>query len=65
MTTTVQHLLDTFDALPDSEKHQAAVEILRRTQAQSPADLPDSVLIEAAEELFLGLDAAEAGHDQP
>jgi hypothetical protein len=65
MTTTVKRLLDTFDALPDPEKHQAAVEILKRAQAQAPADLPDAALVEAADELFQGLDTAEAGRDQP
>ncbi len=30
MTATVRQLLDSFDALPDADKHQAALEILRR-----------------------------------
>ena len=63
MTVTVQRLLDTFESLPEPEKHVVAVEILRR--AQAPGDLPDSALVDAAEELFLALDAAEAGHEQP
>ena len=59
----VSNLLDTFDALPEPDKHLAAVEILRRAQAEG--DLPDAALIQAAEELFLALDVVEAGHDQP
>ena len=31
MTAPVQQLLDSFDALSDADKHQATVEILRRT----------------------------------
>ena len=62
MTATVQQLLDTFDALPDADKHQAAVEILRRISSAVEGDLPDSALVEAADELFRTLDAEEAGH---
>jgi hypothetical protein len=62
MTATVQHLLDTFDALPDADKHQAAVEILRRVTVGVEGDLPNSALVEAADELFRTLDADEAGH---
>jgi hypothetical protein len=62
MTTAVQQLLDSFDALPDAEKHQAAVEILRRVSASVGGDLPEAALVEAADELFRALDAEEAGH---
>jgi hypothetical protein len=61
MTAPVQQLLDSFDALSDADKHQATVEILRRT-AVAEGNLPDSALVEAADELFRALDAEEAGH---
>lgn len=62
MTATVQQLLDSFDALSDDDKHQVAVEILRRFNGAAEGDLPDNVLIGAADELFRSLDAEEAGH---
>jgi hypothetical protein len=62
MTSAVQQLLDSFDALPEADKHQVAVEILRRVSAPVEGDLPESSLVEAADELFRGLDGEEAGH---
>ncbi len=64
MTTAVQQLLIAFDGLPEADKHQAAVEILRRVSAAVEGDLPESALVEAADELFRALDAEEAGHAQ-
>jgi hypothetical protein len=62
MTVPVQQLLDSFDALSDADKHQAAVEILRRSVAAAEGDLPEDVLVEAADELFQVLDVEESGH---
>jgi hypothetical protein len=62
MTATVQQLLDSFDALPDAEKHQALVEILRRFPGAAEDDLPESALVGTADELFRTLDEEEAGH---
>ncbi len=62
MSDAVQKLLDTFDALPAAEQHQAALEILRRIPTSSQGDLPEAALVEAADELFRALDAEEAGH---
>ena len=62
MTATVRQLLDSFDALPDADKHQAVVEILRRLGGAAEGDLPEGALVEAADELFRALDAEEAGH---
>jgi hypothetical protein len=62
MTATAQQLLHSFDALPDAEKHQVAIEILRRFPGAVEGDLPESALVEAADELFRTLDANEAGH---
>ena len=62
MTATAQQLLDSFDALPEADQHQVAVEILRRFAGAVDGDLPESALVEAADELFRTLDAEEAGH---
>ena len=64
MTDAVRHLLDTFEALSEAEKHQTTVEILRRVGVPAEGDLPESVLVEAAEDLFRTLDAEEADHAQ-
>ncbi len=64
MTAPVRQLLDSFDALSDADKHQAAVEILRRYAAAVEGDLPEAALVEAADELFRALDAEEAGRAQ-
>lgn len=60
MPSAVQQLLESFDALPEADKHQAAVELLRRFLPDG--DVPESALVEAADELFRCLDAEEAGH---
>ena len=65
MTAAVQQLLVAFDALPDADKNQAAVEILRRVALSAEGDVPDEDLVAAADELFRGLDAEEAAHAQP
>ncbi len=62
MTSTLQQLLDSFDALSDAEKRQVALEILRRFTGAADGDLPASALVGAAEELFGALDAEEANH---
>ena len=62
MTATVQRIIDSYDALPDNDRHQAAVEILRRFTGEAEGDLPENSLIQAAQELFLALDVEEASH---
>jgi len=57
MTAAVRHNLKSFDDLPADEKHEAAMEILRRAGAES--DLPDSTLVQAADSLFKALDIDE------
>ena len=64
MTAVVRQLLDSFDSLPESEKHELAVEILRRV-AVIEGDLPESALVEAADELFRAMDEQEARHAAP
>jgi len=67
VTTGVRQLLDSFDALSETEKHEAAVELLRRVQQEAYGPVPDEALVEAADELFQELDAREAAdaHRQP
>jgi hypothetical protein len=60
MTAAVQHVLNSFDALPEPERHQAVVEILRRIAASLGEELPEAALQEAADGLFLALDEEEA-----
>jgi hypothetical protein len=62
MTAPVRQLLDSFEALSDADKHQAAVEILRRFGGAAEGDVPEATLVEAADDLFRALDAEEAGH---
>ncbi len=63
MTTAVQILLDSFEALSEVERHEAAVELLRRLAPTD--DLSDEALVEAADELFRELDAREAADAGP
>jgi hypothetical protein len=60
MTASVQQLLNSFDALPDNEKREAAVAVLQRILRDVPGDLPEDSLVAAADVLFLELDAIEA-----
>jgi hypothetical protein len=64
VNTAVDQLLEAFDALSQGDKHLAAVAILRRVSAPVEGDVPESALVEAADELFRALDAEEAGHAQ-
>lgn len=59
MTTAVQQLLDSFEALSEAEQQQAASEVLRRVLDATPPELSEEALVEAAEALFLELDARE------
>jgi hypothetical protein len=62
MTAAVRQLLDSFDALPAPEQHEAIVEMLRRASASTTGDITEAGLIEIADELFQALDAEEARH---
>jgi hypothetical protein len=64
MTSAVQQFLASFDALTAVEKQHAVVEVLRRIDQLSPSDFPEEAFVAAAEELFLDLDAREAGNGQ-
>jgi hypothetical protein len=58
MTDAVHRLLQSFDALPDTEKQAALLEILHRTRPEGDASAAE--LHAAADELFTTLDAEEA-----
>lgn len=60
MSAPVRELLDSFEALSETDKHQAAVEILRRYPAPADGDLSETALVEIVDELFRALDAEEA-----
>jgi hypothetical protein len=64
MTIAVRTLLETFDTLSESERREAALEILRRVTV-SEDELPEDALIEAADALFCALDAEEAADARP
>ena len=64
MTAAVQQLLESFDALSEADKHRAAVEVLRRASPTTDEDVPESALVEAADELFRALDSEEVAHAQ-
>ena len=65
MTQAVQELLNSFDALTEAEKHEAAAQVLRRVVEGESGDIPEDALVATAEELFLELDAREAADGQP
>ncbi len=61
MTAPVRQLIDSFDALPDAEKHEVAVEILKRVR-QKRDDLSEAEWVGVADQLFCTLDDEETGH---
>lgn len=56
MSEPVRHLLELFDALPESDKRSAVAEILRRSPP-GESDIPASGHDFLADELFAALDA--------
>lgn len=64
MTPSVQQLLNSFDLLPEAEKRELALEILRRTVNFDLPPFSDEELVLSAEELFLELDRREAQDEQ-
>jgi hypothetical protein len=65
MTTLVKELLSTFDSLPESERLEMAVEILKRVTNLDFPPLSDEDLVCNAEELFLELDQQETDYEYP
>ena len=60
MNQSTHQLLNAFDALPDGQRREVAVAVLRRVLDEAPPEVADDALVVAAEELFLELDAHEA-----
>ena len=58
MTRPVKEILSTFEKLSAAEKHEAAIEILRRSAATG--DLPEDSLAAVADELFVIMDKEES-----
>lgn len=63
MNETSQKLLDSFEGLPEGEKQELVIEILRRTLNVEIPPLTEEDLILSAEAIFLSLDAEEAEHE--
>ena len=61
MTSAVRDLLRSFQSLSDAEKHEAASLLLRQVVQGEAGDIGNDALVAVAEELFLDLDAREAG----
>ncbi len=59
MTTAVQNILSSYEALSEIEKQELAFEILRRSRAFDLPPLSDEELGSHAHELFLKLDKQE------
>jgi hypothetical protein len=63
MTTSVRQLLESFDHLSEHERHEAAVEILRRATESDLPPLDDDALTEIAAMTFRELDEREAADE--
>ena len=64
MTTAVRNLIRSFQSLSDAEKREAASFLLRQVVQDEASDLGEEPLTAIAEELFLDLDAEEAGNGE-
>lgn len=59
MSTAARQLLQSFAALPDAERHEVLLELLRSTP-EAPYEAPsDQELIRAADDIFQDLDRRE------
>ena len=56
MTEAAKKILETFDSLPDTDRREVAVDILRRTVSSQHGLPEESELIAAADAVFLELD---------
>jgi hypothetical protein len=65
MTTLVKELLSTFDSLPEPERLEIAVEILKRVTNLDFPPLSEDDLVWNAEELFVELDKQETDYEYP
>jgi hypothetical protein len=60
MALSAQQIIESFEALPESEKQKVAYEILRRSVYLDVPPLTNEELVAVAEDLFLALDARES-----
>jgi hypothetical protein len=60
MNKAVQHLIQSFDLLSETEKQEVVTELLKRSQHLDIPSLTDEELCQSAEELFLELDRSES-----
>ncbi len=63
MTASVRELLESFNHLSERERHEAAVEILRRATESALPPLDDDALTEIAAMTFRELDEREAADE--
>lgn len=63
MLTLVEEFLDSFDRLPDSERIEVALEILKRVIHIDFPPLSDEDLVLNAEGIFLELDKQESAYE--
>jgi hypothetical protein len=63
MLTLVEEFLDSFDRLPDTERIEVALEILKRVIQIDFPPLSDEDLVLNAEEIFLELDKQESAYE--
>jgi hypothetical protein len=61
MTKAAQKVLKTFETLPEPDKQDVVVEILRHTLEGDYSSLDDSDLMLVADQVFLELDRHEDG----
>ena len=59
MTRAAKQVIESFEALPETEKHSVVVEILRRATTENYPALEDEDLVLAADQVFLELDRRE------
>ena len=64
MTSAVRDLLRSFQSLSDDEKREATRLLLRQVMRGEAGDIGDEALLAVADDLFIELDAAEAGDGQ-
>jgi hypothetical protein len=59
MTNVARHLIDSFEALPEQEKHEVLRQLLRRLMDKPYASLTDEELTGAADLVFQEYDRGE------
>jgi hypothetical protein len=60
MTSIAQQLIDSFEALPEQEKHEVLSQLLRRLLERPYASLSDEEFIGVADLVFQDYDRHEA-----